>query len=73
MEVKMDILARCNISEYYSDIPDNVYFKMDWYFDFLKVKKRPERLRFVSIIILEKMKLIGKKPVANSGNRCTSP
>jgi hypothetical protein len=37
-------LARCNISEYYSDIFNNVYFKMDWYFDFLKLKK--ERILF---------------------------
>lgn len=45
MEFKMDILARCNIFEYWSDIPNNVYFKMDRYFDFLKVKKRTDLLR----------------------------
>ena len=39
MEIKMDILARGNILGCWSDIPNNVYFKMDRYFDFLKVKK----------------------------------
>jgi len=29
-------LARCNIPEYYSNISDNVHFKMDWCIDFLK-------------------------------------
>ncbi len=35
----MDLLAKCNISECYSNIPYNVYFKMDWFIDFLKIKK----------------------------------
>ena len=50
MEFKMDILARCNISEYYIHNINNVYFKMDWYFNFLKVDIRADKLKAVPII-----------------------
>lgn len=63
MEVKMDFLARCNISEHYSDIPDNVYFKVDWSIDFLKIKKNGPVMVFS---YKEHEELYGKKPVANN-------
>lgn len=39
MEIKMDILAGCNLLEYWSDIPAHVYFKMDRYLDLLGDKE----------------------------------